>query len=64
MVVVFYVVFIDRLHYCSFIYFIVVYVFNAAQIGYLFRSSLSYEFEQFGLLYMCAPMKDIGRSGI
>ena len=62
--------FIDRLHvnfditviFYFFIYFFKVFLSGANRL--YGRLSFSQDFEQFGSLYMCAPRKDIGCSGI
>ena len=46
-----------------FIYLLLDVFFDAAQIGYVFRLSLSHEFEQFETLHMCAARKYMDRSG-
>ena len=61
--------FINRLHVyfdilvILFLYFFCTFFLCGANRLYV-RLSLSQDFEQFGSLYMCAPRKDVGRSGI
>ena len=62
--------FIDRLHvnsdilviFISFLFFCTFFLCGANRLC-VRLSLLSHEFEQFGSLHMCAPRKDIGRSG-